>query len=348
MQALTRADLVAFQQAWLRPDKAKLFVVSDRPLAEVKTLMEQRLGDWRMGGTGGTKSFPAQPTPVTAKIVLVDRPDSPQSLHQRRRADGAKGTDNLLPADVANDALGGGFLGRLNMDLREEKHWSYGVYGGFGRYANLAPYIVNAPVQADQTGPALTALRTDIAQFLGPKPMTRAEFDRAIAGATRSLSGQFETADDVLTAMQLNDLYRRPDDYYATITQRYRALTLPQATQAGGGNPARSVPVGGRRRCREGEAAAWTAWASPSRSCRSRRWPGPRPPRARQRPSKEQDDGWSGRQIGRGREVAAGRPEADPDRQERRRQLHRHGLGAMGSAIFRARCRAIHCRGSSR
>lgn len=232
VQSLTRADLVAFQQAWLRPDKAKLFVVSDLPLEQVKALMEQRLGDWRMAGRGGTKSFPAQPTPVTPRILLIDRPDSPQSLITGGVQTGLKGTDNLLPADVANDALGGSFLGRLNMNLREEKHWSYGVYGGFGRYANLAPYVVNAPVQADQTGPALTALRTDITQFLGPKPMTQAEFDRAIAGATRSLSGQFETADDVLTAMQLNDLYKRPDDYYATITQRYRALTLPQATQA--------------------------------------------------------------------------------------------------------------------
>ncbi len=232
VQALTRADLVAFQQAWLRPDRAKLFVVSDLPLPEVRALMERRLGDWKAAGTGGTKSFPAQPTPVTPKILLVDRPDSPQSLIVGGTQTGLKGTDNLMPVEVANDALGGGFLGRLNMNLREEKHWSYGVYGGFGRYANAAPYVVNAPVQADQTGPAMTALRTDIGQYLGPKPMTQAEFDRAIAGATRSLSGQFETADDVLTAMQSNDLYQRPDDYYATITQRYRALTLPQVSQA--------------------------------------------------------------------------------------------------------------------
>ena len=110
VQALTRADLVAFQQAWLRPDKAKLFVVSDRPLAEVRALMEQRLGNWRMTGTGGTKSFPAQPTPLTPKILLIDRPDSPQSLISGGVQTGLKGTDNLLPADVANDALGGGFL----------------------------------------------------------------------------------------------------------------------------------------------------------------------------------------------------------------------------------------------
>lgn len=229
--ALTRADLLAFQQAWLRPDKATLFVVSDRPLAEIRTLMEQRLGDWKASGTAGTKSFPTG-TSVAPRIVLIDRPDSPQSLISGGFNTGLSGKDDLLPLEVANDALGGSFLGRLNMNLREEKHWSYGVGGGFSRYAEAAPYLVNAPVQADQTGPALSALRTDIAQFVGAKPMTQPEFARAIAGATRSLSGQFETSDDVLTAMQLNDLYHRPDDYYATITQKYRALTLPGVTQA--------------------------------------------------------------------------------------------------------------------
>jgi zinc protease len=87
-------------------------------------------------------------------------------------------------------------------------------------------------VQANQTGPSIAAMRGDIAGYVGQQPMTQPEFDRAINGATRSLSGDFETAGDVLNAMQQNDLYKRPDDYYATITQKYRALTLPQVNAA--------------------------------------------------------------------------------------------------------------------
>ncbi|KQT33025.1 peptidase M16 [Sphingomonas sp. Leaf412] len=231
--ALTRADLVAFRDAWLRPDKATLFVVSDRPLAEIRALLERRLGDWRAGTTpAGVKTFPAQAASVTPRIVLVDRPDSPQSLIAGGVSTGLKGTDDLLPVQVANDALGGGFLGRMNMNLREEKHWSYGVSGNFSRYRNAAPYLLNAPVQADRTGAAIAEMRREMTRFVGAAPMTQAEFDRAINGATRSLSGEFETSDDVLAAMQANDLYRRPDDYYATITQRYRALTPAQANAA--------------------------------------------------------------------------------------------------------------------
>lgn len=231
--ALTRADLLAFRQVWLRPDKAKVFVVSDRPLAEVKAVMEAKLGDWREGGTPGQKSFPsAAAAPVSPRIVLIDRADSPQSLITAGLPTGLKGTDDLLAAEVGNDALGGDFLGRINMDLREDKHWSYGASGNYRQYQNAAPYLVGAPVQADKTGASIAALRQDIADYVGAKPMTEAEFTRAINGAINSLPGSFETSGDVLRAMQLNDLYKRPDDYYATVTQRYRALTLPQAAAA--------------------------------------------------------------------------------------------------------------------
>lgn len=232
VQALTRADLVAFQQAWLRPDKAKIFVVSDRPLGEIRQVMERRFGDWRASGAAGQKAFPRVTQATSPRVVLIDRPDSPQSLIVAGAPTGLKGTDELLPVEVGNDALGGSFLGRINMDLRETKHWSYGAFGGFRRYEMAVPYQVQAPVQANQTGPSITAMRGDIAGYVGQQPMTQPEFERAINGATRSLSGDFETANDVLAAMQSNDLYKRPDDYYATITQKYRALTLPQVNAA--------------------------------------------------------------------------------------------------------------------
>jgi predicted Zn-dependent peptidase len=233
--ALTRADLVAFHQAWLRPEKAKIFVVSDRPLAEVKAALDARFGDWRGTGAVPAKASAATPPATRPRILLYDRPGSPQSLITGAVSTGLTGTQELLPVNAANDALGGSFLGRINMDLRENKHWSYGVSGGFQRAEFAAPYIMRAPVQADQTGPSVAALQQDVKEFVTTKPMTQAEFDLSINGAIRSASGQFETSGAVLSAMQQNDLYRRPDDYYATIAQRYRALTLPQLRTAIGG-----------------------------------------------------------------------------------------------------------------
>ncbi|MCD2316663.1 insulinase family protein [Sphingomonas sp. IC-11] len=230
--ALTRADLVAFHRAWLRPEKAKVFVVSDRPLAEVKAGLDQALAGWKGSGAPGTKVFREDRSMPVPRIVLVDRPNSPQSRISGVLRTGLRGTDDLLPVITANDALGGDFLGRINMDLRETKHWSYGAYGGFARHAEAAPYQLRAPVQADKTGASIAAMKTEIGAFVSSRPMTDTEFQRTITGATRSLAGDFETSGAVLGAMQANDLYRRPDDYYATITQRYRAMTKDQLNGA--------------------------------------------------------------------------------------------------------------------
>ncbi|AXJ95544.1 MULTISPECIES: pitrilysin family protein [unclassified Sphingomonas] len=224
--ALTRADLIAFQRAWLRPDKAKIFVVSDRPLAEVRAALDARFGDWRPMGPAGVKDFSAPPQPSAPRIVLVDRPDSPQSVVIGAIPTALKGTQDLLPVTTANDALGGSFLSRLNMDLRETRHWSYGANGRFQTTVEAAPYVISAPVQADQTGPSLASARTDVVEFLTKQPMTQEEFDRAIKGGINALPGSYETSGAVLVAMQSNDTYRRPDDYQMTLATRLRGYTL--------------------------------------------------------------------------------------------------------------------------
>ncbi|MBN8806730.1 MAG: insulinase family protein [Sphingomonas sp.] len=225
---LTRDDLIAFRQAWLRPDKATIFVVSDRPLAEVAAAFDRSLGDWRMTGTPGVKGSADVATPVTPRIVLIDRPDSPQSVLLGAVPTNLVGTADMLPLAAANDGLGGGFLGRINMDLREGKHWTYGASGTFMRARGATPYLISTGVQADRTGDSIVAATQDLAGYVGDQPMTAAEFDRAVAGSIRSLPGNFETSGAVIGAMQSNVLFGRPDDYYTTVAARFRALTLPQ------------------------------------------------------------------------------------------------------------------------
>jgi zinc protease len=233
VKAITRADLTAFQQAWLRPDKAKVFVVSDRPLAEVQAAFDRALGDWRaVGGAGAKPTGASAPADGKSRIVLIDRPDSPQSLITGGAVTPLDAKTELLPALTANEVLGSGFLSRINMDLREAKGWSYGARGGYSRLEGVVPYTVNAPVQADKTGPSLASMRAEIMSFLTDKGVTPPEFTRTIEGKTRELAGTFETSGRVLAAMEGNDLYGRPDNYYDTIAQKYRALTAGQLDAA--------------------------------------------------------------------------------------------------------------------
>lgn len=229
---LTRDDLIAWQQAWIRPEKAKIFVTSDRPLAEVRAVLEQAFGNWRGTGTAGTKAFSTTPPAPRPRIVLIDRPGSPQSLILGGQLTGLDAGNDILPALTSNQVLGSGFLSRINMNLREDKGWSYGSRGGFTQLENAVPYLISAPVQADRTGDSIVELRREVSEFLSNKGVTPVEFTRTINGETRQLAGSFETSGRVLSGMQQNDLYGRPDNYYDTVGQKYLALTPQQLDQA--------------------------------------------------------------------------------------------------------------------
>ena len=234
LKSLGRDDLLAFRDRWLRPDNTKIYVVSDRPLAEITPLLEAEFGRWAAPASAkGVKSFGAIPARATSpRIVLVDRPQSPQSIiygGQVTPVDPKSGTEAL---GAANDVLGGNFLSRINMDLREKKGWSYGVRGGANLNERAVPYIVNAPVQADRTGDSLAALNEQFASFFGDKGVNAEELERTVANRVNGLPGQFETSDAVLNAMISNDLYGRPDNYHETLAAKYRAFAASDLDRA--------------------------------------------------------------------------------------------------------------------
>ncbi|MFL6726080.1 MAG: M16 family metallopeptidase [Sphingomicrobium sp.] len=232
-----RGDFVAFEQRWLRPDDAKLFIVSDRPLAEVQPLLEARFGNWTAPAVPkGTKTFTAPPPrPASPRILLINRPGAPQSSIVGAQLLPLDPRGDIIPFDAANDALGGDFLARLNMDLREEKGWSYGVGGNESVNLHAVPYMVSAPVQADRTGDSLAELNRLITEFVTSKGVTQEERDRVVAKSINELPGEFETSGAVLGAMMNIDMLGRPDNYYETLAPEYRAqtpATLDRAARA--------------------------------------------------------------------------------------------------------------------
>ena len=232
--SFTREDLVGFHQSWLRPDNVELFVVSNLPLAEVQSQLEARFGNWSAPAAAkGVKNFPAATArPATSRIVLIDRPGSPQSVIRGGQLTPVDPFGDVIPVTTANDALGGNFLARINMDLRETKGWSYGAFGGFGLNVQAVPYQINAPVQADRTADSIKAINEQIAGFLSTKGVTQDEITRTVASSIQELPGRFETGPAVLSAMMTNALYRRPDNYYELLAPKYRALTTAGLDQS--------------------------------------------------------------------------------------------------------------------
>src|SRR5690606_28192547 len=188
---------------------------------------------WRAPSTpAGTKAFDAAIPASSSRIVLIDRPQSPQSLIYGGAVLPLSGTDDLLTLNAANVTLGSDFLSRINSDLRETKGWSYGVRGNVTALEHRVPYIVNAPVQANRTGESVAALIAQYERFLQTDGVTPQELERTINGNTRSLAGGYETSFQILGALRSNALYQRPDDYQETVASRTRALTAAQLDAA--------------------------------------------------------------------------------------------------------------------
>jgi predicted Zn-dependent peptidase len=234
ISAATRDQLIAYKDQWIRPDNAKIFVVSDRPLAELLPMLNAQFGTWAAPATPkGVKTFGSVPArPAKSRIVLIDRPGSPQSVISGGQITPIDPKGDILAVSSANDVLGGDFLSRINMDLREAKGWSYGVNGNFALREHAVPYVVNAPVQADRTGESIAALQSQFSGFLGAKGVTPEELARVTANSINELPGRFETSTAVLSAMMSNDLLGRPDNYYETLATRYRSQTPAAVDQA--------------------------------------------------------------------------------------------------------------------
>ncbi|GGD56554.1 M16 family metallopeptidase [Croceicoccus mobilis] len=233
---LTASDLKGFHDTWLRPDTARLYVVGDTTLDQVVELANETFGNWkRPAMPAPQKNFDVAIPSPEPRVILIDRPGSPQSMIIAGKVLDKTGRDDLVNLASANDVMGGNFLSRLNMDLRETKGWSYGVQSLLVRPENQIAFMIYAPVQSDRTGDSIAAMRSDIADFMGPNGVTGEELERTINGQVRSLPGTFETGGDVLAGLYNIVELDRPDNYYELLAPRYQAMTAQALDDAARG-----------------------------------------------------------------------------------------------------------------
>jgi zinc protease len=225
--SITRDDLVEFKEMWLRPDNARIFIAGDTTLAEITPLLERAFRDWDTpSAPRPTKNVADVPLPSSPRVILIDKPNSPQSFILAGHVAPGLGTDRDLAIEAMNDVLGGNFTARVNMNLREDKGWAYGAQTVFQNAKGPRPFLVFAPVQTDRTGDSLAELIRELESIKNDRPVSDEEMGRVIAGSTRELPGQFQTASAVLSSLITSARYGRPLDYAATLTERYEALQL--------------------------------------------------------------------------------------------------------------------------
>ncbi len=238
---LGRADIQGWHDGRLRPQDATLVVVGDTTLAEIMPVLERHFGDWKPAGVSAAASaiptVPAQPQP---RVFLIDQPGAVQATIVASSLLPPSSDPKSIDYDMANMVLGGDFTSRLNMNLREDKHWSYGAGSGAGGAIGPRLWMARAPVQIDKTGESVAELRREVTAYAnGTRPASSAEVESMEKIETLSLPGDFETARAVLGTIASNVLYGRPDDYVFRRKAAIEAMTPAQVNaQAHMFNPA--------------------------------------------------------------------------------------------------------------
>ena len=227
INSLTREDLQSFHETWIRPSNGTLFVVGDTTMEEILPQLEKTFGNWRENRKAvPRKNLANVELPANPRVFIIDKPDSPQSLILAGHLSPPTGVENNLDITTMNDILGGQFSARVNMNLREDKSWSYGAYTFMFDSRGQRPWMAYAPVQTDKTMESLLELEKEFDQYLGTRPATVDELSKSVNNNVNSLPGQFETGNAVMGALQSNQRFGRADDYVPTLKSQYEAIKL--------------------------------------------------------------------------------------------------------------------------
>jgi len=228
---MTRADLVSFHDNWFKPNNATLLIVGDTTLGTITPKLEALFASWKRGEVP-KKAVPAVSQPEEEVVYLIDRPGSGQSVIVAAQLAPPRNDPDAMPLELVNDIFGGTFSARINMNLREDKHWSYGVRSVLPDASGQRPYLSVSPVQTDKTKESLAELVKEYKNISGGgKPISVVELKDAQDNATLGLPGTFETVQQLAGAYGTILQYHLPEDYFNTYTQKAMALTPERANE---------------------------------------------------------------------------------------------------------------------
>ena len=229
--SLTLEDLESFHSNWFKPNNATLVVVGHTTLEVLMPHLEARFGEWTSGDVT-EKNVTEVSHATQSRVYLMDRPDAQQSIILAGHLAPPRNTPDNIGIETMNTILGGAFISRINMNLREEKGWSYGASSLLLSARGQRPFLVYAPVQTDKTTESISEILRELNDYIGDVPPTADEVLTAQQNQTLALPGLWETNGSVESSILELVQYELPHDYYDTYAEHVRALTRDQVSEA--------------------------------------------------------------------------------------------------------------------
>ena len=226
---LTCDDMIHFYKTILLPNNSALIVAGDTTPDVITAKLEEVLKDWKSGEAPEVK-YPQPPAPPKGVTVyLVDKPAAAQSVLSVGKVGVPRNTPDYFPLVVMNAALGGQFSSRINLNLREDKGYSYGARSSFDFLQGPGPFEAGGSVQTAVSKEALVELFKEITDINGLRPLTEAELAFAKDRLIKGFPSRFETGLGQASALSDLFIYHLPDDYFTTYQSKIEAVTKKDA-----------------------------------------------------------------------------------------------------------------------
>ena len=223
IKKLTTADMAKFHSTYYRPNNAILTVVGDVTMKSILPAIEKAFGDWQKAEVPAT-TIPPAPAQSAAKIFLIDRPNSVQTVLQLGTLGIERTSPDYFAVLLADRVLGGGPSGRLFLNLREDKGYTYGAYSGFGGSKFRGTWVSSSEVRTDVTEGAMKEFMYELNR-LRDEPVSAEELENAKRAIVGSFALSLETPQSLLGNIVTQKLYNLPADYWDTYPQKVAAIT---------------------------------------------------------------------------------------------------------------------------
>jgi predicted Zn-dependent peptidase len=236
LRATELDDVRRFHDQVYRPSRATLVVVGALPHDELRTIAERAFLEWRDPSVRAVSGWPdaleTDPLLVpAARLAVVPRELAAQSELRLGHLSAKRDTPDYPALLVMNAVLGGQFVSRVNLKLREEKGYTYGARTGFDWRRGMAPFSLQASVHTAATADAIKDSLNELSAIRGARPADEREMTLAKATLTRGYPRNFETTQQVARSIAQLALYGLPDTYFEEFVPRVNAIQAQDVTR---------------------------------------------------------------------------------------------------------------------